>query len=107
MSLNDGRPFWGSRGTVAGHWTCEEGSDETPLGSGKPTVVSMNGHPSYVLSRHPLHGGVILQSCWCVLSGFPMANRGYDPFMEDDALDLSTDDPRQAAEVARYNNQGY
>ena len=100
VSLSDGRPFWGSEGQIAGSWNCE-----TPEGA--PTVVTMNGHPSYVLSRHPAHWGLVLQSCWCVLAGFPMQDRGRDPHMEDDALDVSVDDPRQAAEASAYNDGLY
>ena len=98
LAISDGRPFWGRPGSVSGRWVAEE--------SEGPTVVSMNGHPSYYVSRHPIHAGLILQSCWCVLSSFPMARRGEDASMEDDALDLSPEnDARQAAEAAAYNDR--
>jgi len=54
-----------------------------------------------------VHWGIYLQSCWCVITGFPMAPRGEDALMEDSALDLSVDDPRQAEEAARYNSHAY
>eukprot|EP00746_Dinoflagellata_sp_MGD_P061977 gnl/MRDRNA2_/MRDRNA2_26139_c0_seq2.p1 gnl/MRDRNA2_/MRDRNA2_26139_c0~~gnl/MRDRNA2_/MRDRNA2_26139_c0_seq2.p1 ORF type:complete len:246 (-),score=31.11 gnl/MRDRNA2_/MRDRNA2_26139_c0_seq2:19-756(-) len=93
--LNDARPFWGRPGQVAGRWkyTLEDGV----------AMVTMNGHPSYHVCRHPIHWGVFMQSCWCVWAGFPMAPRGVDACMEDQALQVTIDDPRQLREVQRYN----
>ena len=69
------------------------------------SIVTMNGHPSYTVRRHPKHWGVYLESCWCVWTAFPMAPPGADLLMEDEALRVSTDDPRQRAEVAHYNRR--
>ena len=68
------------------------------------SVVTMNGHPSYRLTRHPVHWGIVLQSCWCVLAGFEIAPRGEDPHMEDAELEVTAADPRQQRQVERYNN---
>ena len=99
QALNDARPFWGVQGQIAGQWHFEPGS----AACHEPSVVTMNGHPSYVVRRHPAHWGVFMESCWCVWTGFPMAPSGRDPWMEDRALKVSADDPRQRQEVQAYN----
>ena len=63
----------------------------------------MNGHPSCTVRRHPRHWGVVLESCWCLWTGFDMAPRGQDAAMEDAALSVGADDPRQRREVEAYN----
>ena len=115
LAVNDARPFWGAPGAVAGRWrhareargarggarggAMDGAMDDESVVS----VVTMNGHPSYEVGRHPAHGGVYMQSCWCVWTGFAMAPRGADAAMEDAALELTADDPRQARDAARYN----
>lgn len=108
--LTDAHPFWGSAGSVGGHWRLEPGvwspRNLPPSQRAHPTsaVVTMNGHPSYTVRRHPQHGGLFLESCWCVWTGFPMLPRGgRDVHMEDSALRLGVDDPRQRLEVNEYN----
>lgn len=51
-----------------------------------PTFVYIDGHPTYTTRRHPEHWGVVLDSCWSVLTAFPMVPRGADPHMEDEGL---------------------
>lgn len=103
--VGDARPFWGVAGQVAGRFRVEPGHECDPLSSGspRPTVVTMNGHPSYTVRRHPSHWGVYMESCWCVWTGFPMAPRGDDLAMEDEALSVTADDARQRREVDAYN----
>ena len=108
--VNDAMPFWGPAGQPVGTWCFEPGhwaSRSVPpsqrLRPDQPAVVTMNGHPSYTVRRHPKHWGVFLESCWCVWTAFPMAPRGADPLMEDEALRVSTKDPRQLREVENYN----
>ena len=54
--------------------------------------------------RHPRHWGVVLESCWCLWTGFEMAPKGQDLDMEDAALSVSADDARQRREIEAYNN---
>ena len=49
-------------------------------------TVEINGHPPYVLSRHPRTWGLFMQSCWCVWTAFDMPAKGGDATLEDDAL---------------------
>lgn len=98
VSLADAEPFWGPAGHRTGTWYHR--FEDIVNGD---ALVSMNGHPSYHVRRHPVHWGVYLQSCWCVLSGFPMEAKGVDPHMEDEALDVTCENPRQRREVEIYN----
>ena len=66
--------------------------------------------PELSLSSPPLqrqvHWGMLLESCWCLWTGFELAPRGQDPAMatmEDEALSVSANDPRQRREVEAYN----
>ena len=116
QALNDATPFWGAAGQIGGEWSHEidfdtagEGEQEEEKeqeGRGGQSVVTMNGHPSYRLTRHPVHWGIVLQSCWCVLAGFEIAPRGLDPHMEDEALEVTADDARQLRQVESYNSGG-
>ena len=73
----------------------------------------MNGHPSYAVRRHPLHFGWFMESCWCVLTAFPMKARGVDVCMEDEGLradragGVGIDDPRQRREADAYNRAAH
>ena len=64
-----------------------------PDGSGSRSTVEMLGMPVFRVSRHGEHAGVFMHSCWCVMTGFPMAPRGADPHVEDGALDHDASTP--------------
>ena len=102
--INDARPFWGVPGQIAGHWAMEPGVPAHGATPARSTVVTMNGHQSYTVRRHPRHWGVVLESCWCLWTGFEMAPKGQDLDMEDAALSVSADDARQRREIEAYNN---
>ena len=108
-ALKDARPFWGEAGSISGRWQLEPGawcSRSLPPEARAPdraAVVTMNGHPSYTVRRHPRHGGIFLESCWAVWTSFPMAPRGVDLVMEDALLRIHADDARQQREVVAYN----
>jgi len=93
QAITDARPFWGLPGQVAGRW-------HHAIADGVATVT-MNGHPAYEVGRHPRHGGVYMQSCWCLWAGFALETPGVDPFMEDEYLDGDVRD--QTDEIKRYN----
>lgn len=90
-------------------WRWGNSSSQSPA-SGEPpcrTVrATVNGRdvPSYVASRHPGHGGFLLQSCWALYTAFPMPARGEDPHLSDEALDLTVE--AQQDEAVRYNSGG-
>ena len=73
----------------------------------------MNGFPSYLVSRHPEHWGVYMQSGWVVWTAFDMPPRlgaGRDVLMEDAALAAgnasSSAQAYMDAQRRRYNEQG-
>eukprot|EP00931_Biecheleriopsis_adriatica_P103331 TRINITY_DN78183_c0_g1_i1.p1 TRINITY_DN78183_c0_g1~~TRINITY_DN78183_c0_g1_i1.p1 ORF type:complete len:289 (+),score=40.00 TRINITY_DN78183_c0_g1_i1:30-869(+) len=80
--------------------TGEPGSGDQPATSMK---CSVNGRdvPTYIFGRHPLHGGFLMHSCWALYTAFPMPAKGMDPYLTDEALDLSAD--AQLDEVQEYN----
>ena len=108
--VSDAQPFWGAAGQVSGRWQFEPGvwsSRSLPPDQREAdtaSVVTMNGHPSYTVRRHPEHWGVFIESCWCVWTAFEMAPKGHDLAMEDEALRVFADEPRQRREVERYNS---
>eukprot|EP00960_Hanusia_phi_P021776 644814-Hanusia_phi.AAC.3 len=65
--------------------------------------VSVEGRdvPTYVVSRHPKHRGFLMQSCWAVMSSFPLPPPREDPDMEDEALSVTLE--CQQTEVFQYN----
>lgn len=100
--VKDALPLWGPAGQPVGtwrfdpgHWASRSVRPSQRSQPDRPAVVTMNGHPSYTIRRHPKHWGVFLESCWCVWTTFPMAPRGADPLMEDEMLRNS--DQRSAA----------
>ena len=84
-------------GNIVGRWQHDPPKEEQG-----PSFVTMNGHPSYEVCRHPQHGGVFLVSVWCVLAAFDLAPPGQDLAMEDETLDQHTTRD-QSAEIFRYN----
>jgi len=95
VALSDARPFWGKRGQLGGKWSAKEGRHGTTVG--------INGHPPYVIGRHPPNWGVFIQSCWCLLTAFEMPPRGAVAELEDSALGVTAMDEVQRRAVARYN----
>mmetsp|Transcript_19661 Transcript_19661/g.60811 ORF Transcript_19661/g.60811 Transcript_19661/m.60811 type:complete len:355 (+) Transcript_19661:62-1126(+) len=57
--------------------------------------------PTYVASRHPVHKGFVMQSCWALYTAFPMPGPGQDPFLDDEALEVGFE--QQAREALEYN----
>ena len=85
-------------------------SDTREPGSGTPcnflrATVEGRDVPRYILSRHPVHKGFILQSCWTVYTSFEMPKLGTDPYMDDEALNLNYKE--QGTEVLAYNSGIY
>mmetsp|Transcript_41706 Transcript_41706/g.65110 ORF Transcript_41706/g.65110 Transcript_41706/m.65110 type:complete len:192 (+) Transcript_41706:705-1280(+) len=75
-------------------------------GAGSPcssvrVTVSGSDVPSYVISRHPVNNGFLMQSCWVLLTSFKMPKQGGDPLIEDEALQVRYED--QSAEALQYN----
>eukprot|EP00475_Leptophrys_vorax_P028254 TRINITY_DN4080_c0_g1_i3.p1 TRINITY_DN4080_c0_g1~~TRINITY_DN4080_c0_g1_i3.p1 ORF type:complete len:356 (+),score=97.55 TRINITY_DN4080_c0_g1_i3:1562-2629(+) len=63
--------------------------------------VRVGEFPAYIVSRHPVNWGFIMQSCWVVLTSFEMPPPGSDPLLEDDNLDITVEN--QWFEASRYN----
>eukprot|EP00505_MAST-04D_sp_SCG-Rhode-Island_P002423 Stramenopile-MAST_4_protein_2423 len=102
-SSHDGAP---TREGMSINWCWGTSADGTPA-SGYPCDFirySVNGEevPSLHFSRHPIHYGIIIQSCWVVYSSFPLPKPGEDPFMEDEALGV--DSKAQMDQVLKYNS---
>merc|ERR1712232_443292 len=95
VAASDAPGLWGRTGTPAGRY-------EVAIENGI-SVIRENGHPSMQLSRHPVHWGMYMQSCWTVWTAFPMAPLGGDAFMEDERLSVGPDHPTQAREIEEYN----
>eukprot|EP00614_Pseudopedinella_elastica_P001850 CAMPEP_0172600926 /NCGR_PEP_ID=MMETSP1068-20121228/21078_1 /TAXON_ID=35684 /ORGANISM="Pseudopedinella elastica, Strain CCMP716" /LENGTH=303 /DNA_ID=CAMNT_0013401747 /DNA_START=154 /DNA_END=1065 /DNA_ORIENTATION=+ len=72
--------FWGHVGSPAGHW---EYRINPVHGCAE---VRVNGFPSYLVGRHPRHGGVYMHSSWVVWTAFEMPPKGQDPLSEDAGL---------------------
>ena len=95
--------FWGPAGQEAGHWEFRVHPEE------KSSEVRVNGFPSLLLSRHPEHWGVFLQSDGVLLTAFEMAPKGCDPCMEDEALEAGLGSARNAylqSQMRRYRMRG-
>ena len=130
QAVSDGRPFWGTKGSVAGRWTMhtlrqsgyvgehangaaaeQDLIDATPWPQWLPepwsppatTAVEINGHPPYVVGRHPQTWRLYMQSCWCVWTAFDMPARGVDAVLEDAALAVTAEEPAQRCAIERYN----
>eukprot|EP01084_Bolivina_argentea_P290847 499721_1 len=56
---------------------------ETLFGDG----VQVNSYPKKYVSRHPIHWGWIMQSCWVIYTSFPMPN-----IHSDDDMLINNDD---------------
>lgn len=79
------------------------GTGTVPCASLKATV---NGGdvPTYLFSRHPLHKGLMMQSCWVLYTAFPMPDKGTDPHTEDSSLEVTF--AQQEEEALAYNTGG-
>lgn len=67
-------------------------------------IVNGRGVPTYMFGRHPTHGGFFMHSCWALYTAFPMEPKGEDPYMADEALNLTAEE--QMDEVMEYNSEG-
>jgi hypothetical protein len=58
--------------------------------NGQLVQVWVNGSkvPPYYISRHKANWGWILQSCWVVYFSFAMPQKGVEPALDDDALQM-------------------
>jgi hypothetical protein len=72
----------------------------------KPTsvkcIVNNRPVPTYVVGRHPEHGGFFMHSCWALYTAFPMQPKDEDQHMTDEALRLTAEE--QMDEVMEYNS---
>ena len=68
---------------------------------GRRATVNGGDVPTYHVSRHPVHGGFIMQSCWVLYTAFPMPPKGSDPHLQDSALEVGFE--QQSAEAIEYN----
>jgi hypothetical protein len=98
----EGEPHWENI-DVLWRWassdTAEPGSGVHPC---RAVKYSVNGTdvPQLHVTRHPRHGGFVMQSVWVVYSSFPMPAPGEDEFMDN--IDSEIADS-QSQEVQEYN----
>jgi len=68
--------------------------------------IRVNHYPTYIVSRHPTNWGFLMQSCWVLLTGFPLPKLGSEELKElglvDDKLSVTFQD--QWEEAVAYNH---
>jgi len=68
--------------------------------------VRVNHYPTYIVSRHPTNWGFLMQSCWVLLTGFPLPKLGSEELKDlglvDEKLAVTFQD--QWEEAVAYNH---
>jgi len=68
--------------------------------------IRVNHYPTYIVSRQAKNWGFLMQSCWVLLTGFPLPKQGSEELKElglsDDKLGVTFQD--QWEEAVAYNH---